>query len=156
LYTTSPSLPGIQQVHTLTNTVTNVLNTGSAPDSLIFDNRGDVIYSLVLAGEVGVYNPNTNANVILASGFNDPQDLALEPGGNTVLVNDRGNDRIERIDLGTGAVSTLATGISGPEGLTYDNSGNLFVVEGNSRSLLQLDPKTGAILQTIPLNDSGY
>jgi uncharacterized membrane protein/sugar lactone lactonase YvrE len=155
LYITSPSLPGIQKVDTSSNTVTNVLNTGSQPDSLIFDNRGDVIYSL-LAGEVGIYDPSTSTNAILASGFNDPQDLALEPGGNTVLVNDRGNNRIERINLGTGAVSTLPTGISGPEGLTYDGSGNLFVVEGNSHSLLQLDPTTGATLRTIPLNNNGY
>jgi uncharacterized membrane protein len=161
LYITSTSLPGIQKVDLSTNTVTNVLRTPpvgpfSNIDSLIFDNSGDLVYSLYSSGQVGLYNPNTNANTVIASSLNGPADLFLEAGGQSVLLSEYLGNRITRINLTTGAVSTLATNISGPNGIAYDNNGNLFVVAKGVDSLLQLNPTTGAVLQSIPLHSHGF
>jgi uncharacterized membrane protein len=159
LYVTSPALPGIQQVDTVTGAVTNVFTTpgAAAPtviDSLIFDKSGDIIYTLPDAGEVGLYNPHTGSNSLIASGLNIPGDLALDPGGASVLVSQRGvngNDSIARINLTTDAVTSFSD-LSFPQGIAYDDAGNLFVNESGANALVQLDPTTGATIQVIPLH----
>jgi sugar lactone lactonase YvrE len=143
--------------------VTSLLNTGpGTPDGLVFDNNGDIVYSLNAAGQVGIFNPATNANRALASGFSaSASDLVLDPGGTTVLLADKSNNRVVRIDLTTGAVSALGGSIAVPNGIASDNYDNLFVVStnngaGGGNSLLQLNPATGAVLRTIPLHSAGY
>ena len=154
-YVTSVSPYGIQKVDLATNTVTTILETAGEPDSLIFDGSGDIIYTLISSGQVGLFNLSSGANLIIASGLGSPQDIALEPGGNSVLVSDFSNNRIERIDLNSHAITTLAANIFQPRGLTYDQSGHLFAVSSQSTSLLQIDPNSGSILKTIALQPKG-
>jgi hypothetical protein len=155
LYITNESPTAIQKLDLATNTLTTVLATPDYVDSLVFDNNGDIVYTLAGSGQLGLLNPNTGANSIIASGGSATVDVTLEPGGNSVLVTNRGLDQINRVNLSTGAVSTLV-GLSVPNGTAYDNQGSLFAVETGSDSLVQLDPTTGAILQRIPLSTNGY
>jgi RHS repeat-associated protein len=153
----APDFNGIDQVNPTTGTVTRLFNTGTYVDSLVFDNNGDIIYSLLYSNQLGVFNPTLNTNEIIAT-LPGPTDLALDPGGNSVVVNCTGDSTTKRVDLDTGAVTTLATNIAPAivgGGIAYDDQGNLFVaVNQNSgeTDLLQLDPQIGTVLQTIPLH----
>jgi hypothetical protein len=98
-------------------------------------------------------NTNGTGNTQIATGAqlgssNFVQDLALEPGGTSVLVSTTDNGQIFRIDLGTNAVSLVSSPGAGLRGITYDNAGNLFaVVTGNV--VEQIDPTTGAVLNSL-------
>src|SRR5712692_10588835 len=126
LFATSFAGSQIVSANTATNVVTTVLNTPSGPDSLLFDSSGRIIYSQLNTGTVRRFDPSTNSDVQLASGLNLPVDLALEPGGNSVLVSQGGGGAITRINLTTLVVTTLGTYGGNPEGLAYDSTGRLF------------------------------
>src|SRR5271165_2582501 len=88
LYATSISGSQIYQVDTSTNTVTNYVTTPTAPDSIIFDSSGRVIYSQLYAGEVDRYDPVGMTTTTLAVGLSTPADMVLEPSGNSMLVSE--------------------------------------------------------------------
>jgi sugar lactone lactonase YvrE len=155
LFATSFENSQIVSVNTTTNEVTTVLNTPSGPDSLLFDSSGRIIYSELTIGTVRRFDPSTNSDVQLASGLNLPVDLALEPGGNSVLVSQIGGGAITRINLATLGVSTLGSYGGNPEGLAYDSTGRLFANlgvrdAGPNKFVAELDPVTGAILHQSP------
>jgi sugar lactone lactonase YvrE len=113
----------------------------------------DILYSG--GSTIRSYNPKTHVDTLVAGGFNGSADLALDPGGKTVLVSEFGTGKIFRVDLTTHSVtpfSSLAGGSTGANGITYDSSGHLFVANGPRFAgfpdsfVYQLDPKTGAIL----------
>jgi DNA-binding beta-propeller fold protein YncE len=160
LYATSISGSKINKVDTNTQGVTTLLNTPSAADSLIFDNAGRIIYTQLFTGQLRRYDPSTSTDTLLASGFSEPADLTLEPGGNSVLVSEFIGGKIDRVNLNTNAVTTLLAPGGLPEGLAYDASGRLFANLGNryggptAKYVAQIDPVTGAILATTTGLDS--
>jgi hypothetical protein len=134
------------------NTVSLVTSSagGGSIDSLIFDSTGDIIYSIIGTNSIGKYNLDTHSNTILSSGgnFNGVADMALEPGHTTFLVSNAFDGSIDRVNVTTGAKTTLYNGGLRPDGLAYDNAGHLFAVLGLTE-VAQLDPVTGAVLKTI-------
>lgn len=151
LYATSITAGQIYSVDTVTGTVTPVLNTGHALDSLIFDPSGRIVYTELNDGIVNAFNPTTHATTTLATGLNGPIDLALEPGQGSVLVST--TNSLTRVSLSGGILGTVSTGGLRPDGVIYDGSGNLFVnlstgfTAANS-SVRRIDPTTGAVLAT--------
>jgi len=102
--------------------------------------------------------------------FNIPISLTIDTSGNLYLA-DSGNHIIRKIVISTAAVTTLAgygsagyadgTGInaifSTPQGITIDNSGNLYVADINNHSIRKIAIST-AIVTTIAGNgpSAGY
>jgi len=120
-------------------------------DSLVFDPSGNIVYSGISAGVLRIFNTTTMADSLIASGFNGPRDVALEPGGTTVLVSDTGNGRVSsRVDLASHNVSNLITGVSA-DGIAFDSSNRLYVVE-NRNTVAQVNTSTGAIIRSVVLN----
>jgi hypothetical protein len=133
---------------TTTNTVTSVDNTGVGLDSLMFDAQGNIVYDSFSGGTVGRYNVTTHVNSSVTGSFAGPADMALEPSGTSALISDAGGTTISRVNLTTSAaIGSLSVGAR-PDGVTYDNAGNLFAVLGLNE-VAQIDPVTGAILKTI-------
>ena len=159
LYSTSIAGSEIYQVDTVANTATPYLNTQYPADSIIFDLSQNVIYTRITTGEVRLYNPSSSTDSLIASGFNGPADMTLEPGGNTMLVSEFYGGKIDRINLTTHAVSTLLSPVSsGPEGLAYDGS-RLFANLGvrstaAQKYVAEINPVTGAIMAKSPLLSS--
>jgi sugar lactone lactonase YvrE len=145
---TVSNTPGIFRVDTVTNAITPV-TTGTFADGVVFDSSGRLVYAALDIGEVRRFDPFTGATTTLASGFRMPLDLTLEPGGRSVLVSDRLSQTLTRIDLTTLATSTLASGHDF-EGITYDRSGRLFANVADAGQVWQLDPVTGAKLNSSP------
>ena len=73
----------------------------------MFDSSQNVIYTRIITGQVRLYNPTTLTDSLIASGFNGPADMALEPGGNSMLVSEFHGGNIDRINLTTHVSTTL-------------------------------------------------
>ena len=84
----------------------------------------------VLAGTSGV--PGTDDGTGLAASFNSPCGVALSSTGTFVLVGDSGTGRVRRIDVSSGAVTTLSTTASGACGVAISSDDLFAVVAGSS------------------------
>lgn len=62
---------------------------------------------------------------------------------NTVFVTQRGNQSIVSVDLSTGAIKEVATGLDRPQGLDVTPDGLIAVMVGSPGKVLLIDPKTG-------------
>jgi sugar lactone lactonase YvrE len=159
LYATSIAGSQIDKVDTVANTVTTYLNTPSAADSIMFDSTQRVIYTQLFSGQVRRFDPTNSTDVAIAGGFNEPADITLEPGGQTMLVSEFLGGKIDRVNLTTNAVSTLLAPGANPEGLAYDGA-RLFANLGSrsggptGKFVAEINPTTGAILATSPDLDS--
>ncbi|MFY9555076.1 MAG: SMP-30/gluconolactonase/LRE family protein [Blastocatellia bacterium] len=85
--------------------------------------------------------------------FNTPTALALSNDGGLLFVADTNNNRVRKVDLATGRVSTLAGGGSGdivdgpggearffrPIGLALDSDGTLYVAELGNSDIRRID-----------------
>lgn len=162
VYATSISTGIIYSDNTVTHVVKPVFNTGNAIDSLFFDPNGRIIYDELHAGKVLAYDIATGTNTTLFSqAGSQPIDMALEPGKTSFLVADANNAQIDRISLSGGLIDRLnvqyTPGHAGrPDGIIYSPSGQLFVNVSTGFTnapthIEQIDPKTGAILQTASL-----
>jgi PEP-CTERM motif len=135
---------------TTTNTVSTVFSSPFELDSLIFDTSGNIITSRLSANQLGIFNGTTDST-LAAAGLGSAADMALEPGGSSLLVSNFAGTTIQRVNASTGVVSPTALNVGArPDGIAYDNSGNLFVVVGRN-SVARVDPTTGAILQSLTL-----
>lgn len=155
LYTTSQlaANPEIYIVDTTANTAIRAFKLRQNPDSILFEPNGNIVYSALDVGQVRVLNPKTGVDTFLAGRLSIPLDMALEPGGASILVSNGGNGKIDRINLSTGRVTQLGNYGGSPEGITYDNKGDLFAVLGSraASTIAQLNPVTGAIIAQKPV-----
>ena len=83
-------------------------------------------------GGAGDGGPAVNAQLARPHGLGLAADGAL-------LVSDTGNDRIRRIDLGSGVITTLAQ-VATPDGLDVGPGGTISVVDGLNRRIVRLSP----------------
>jgi sugar lactone lactonase YvrE len=140
------------------------LVSGLVPDA--FGNAGlsQATKLSTLAGSSAGYLDATGTGARLAS----PLALAFD-GSTTLYVADASNQRIRKVDIVTGVVSTVAgSGTSGtldgtgtaaqfnnPSGLALDGSGNLFVADQGSSRIRKVVLATGAVA-TLAGNAAGY
>lgn len=147
VYGTKFTNPGqVVRIDTTSGQVTPLLTTGNSPDSLVFDGAGRIIYTVFGTNQLRRFDPAIGAasDVLVASGFSGPLDLALDPGGATVLVSSALAPRIDRVNLSSGAVTPFVN--TGGAGIAYDNSGRLFA---NLPGIVaELNPVTGAVVQS--------
>lgn len=139
LYIASTDDNRIRKVAAGTNVITSIAGTG-------------------IGGYSGDGAAATNANFYFATGL---PGLTLDNKGN-LYVGDYGNNRVRKINLSTGIVTTIAgTGVGGysgdggqatsaklsnPAGLAFDTIANkLFIVDNNNSCVRQVDMATGII-----------
>ena len=103
--------------------------------------------------------------------LSNPTGLALDGKGN-LFISDSGNERIRKVDLTTGIISTVAgtgvTGFSGdgieatktelsnPLGLAFNNEGDLFVVDRGNNRVRKINISTGIITTIAGTGEEGY
>jgi len=93
-----------------------------------------------LAGNAGAAGDADGTGA--AASFYEPTWVAYDGAGH-VFVSDSGNFAIRRVDVATGAVTTVAGGDYVPEGLAFDSRGMLYVVDSAYSSIRQVDVMTG-------------
>ena len=102
----------------------------------------------------------------IAAGLYAPEQVAVDAAGN-VYISDRNHNRVRKVTLdgiittavggGNGGDGGLATqaGISSPEGLAVDSSGNLFIMEAGNYRVRKVAPN--GIISTVAGNGtSGF
>jgi sugar lactone lactonase YvrE len=108
-----------------------------------------------IAGFSGDNGPATSARL------SNPYDV--EVSGNSLYIADRNNNRIRRVDLTTGVITTVAgTGTSGftgdggpatsariadPRSVTVDTAGNLYIADTGNQRVRRVD--TGGVIDTF-------
>jgi gliding motility-associated-like protein len=110
-----------------------------------------------------------------SSSFNTPVGVALDNTGNILYIADAGNNRIRKISLSTGNVSTLAG--NGSQGFNNDNNadngitasfyspfavitdaaGNVYVADSNNNAIREIiiDPNSGSVTQVTSIAGGG-
>jgi sugar lactone lactonase YvrE len=103
--------------------------------------------------------------------LSSPQGVAVDPAGN-VYITDYGNNRLRRVDVATGVITTVAgigtygssgdggpaasAALGNPVGVAVDAAGNLFVADyGNSR-VRRVDAATGVITTLAGTGVEGF
>jgi len=157
--------------------------TFSDVDGLAFDSGGTLYGSHRISGGSNddlliQINPSTGAHipdafgagidyVVIASfsvtGFADIDDISINPSSGFMFAsaNNGGiGDRLVRIDVSTGAVTDIAAfGVDDMEGLSFDDSGQLWgttgrlLAPGEENSLWEISLTTGAAINRRPLDN---
>ncbi|MGC8500788.1 MAG: beta-propeller fold lactonase family protein [Leptospirillia bacterium] len=142
----------------------------AAPDGTLYlaDTGNDMIRKVTVSG--GSATVTTIAGVNhharfrdgngTAARFNNPEGLAISSDGKTLYIADSRNNRVRKMDLGTGAVSTLAgrpfpgsndgvgtsAGLYGPRALALTPDGKtLYISDSGNNMIRKLDLTTGAV-----------
>lgn len=101
---------------------------------------------------------------------NGPEWLVMANGA--LILADRGNHRVRRIDLTTSVITTIAgngdlthsgdggpanrAGITNPFGRLFDREGRLLIFDTESHTIRRVDPGTGIITTVIGSTRQGY
>jgi sugar lactone lactonase YvrE len=92
-----------------------------------------------------------NGHSALTSVFSSPRGIAYDKSGNLLIV-DSGNDQVRRVDAGTQIVTVFAgshvgdngsgvdASLNFPSGLSFDTSGNVYIVEYYGHRIRKLAP----------------
>ncbi|HJZ67040.1 MAG TPA: SMP-30/gluconolactonase/LRE family protein [Blastocatellia bacterium] len=127
-----------------------VADAGNHAIRRIRQNGGQLIVETVAGNGVPGFADGAAAN----ARFNTPTGLVISADGSTLFVADTNNNRIRKINLSTGRVSTLAGGgdggivdgpggdaiLSRPIGLALDSDGVLYAAELGLNDIRRIDP----------------
>ncbi len=98
-----------------------------------------------------------------------PKGIALDAAGN-LFISDTWNDRIRKVDVATGIITTVCGSLSGfsgdggpavsaklhlPEGIGIDKAGNLFIADVANQRIRRIDASTGIIATVAGSGPSG-
>jgi sugar lactone lactonase YvrE len=124
-----------------------------------------VVAGTGVEGDSGDNGPATEAR------FKHPEWLAFDGHGH-LIVADRGNHRLRRVDMATGVVTTIAgtgayetTGDGGPAvdaamtnpfGVVLDRDDNIFVFDTETHRIRRIDAVSGIITTVIGTGEEGF
>jgi sugar lactone lactonase YvrE len=156
------------------------------PYELVFDRAGDLIFTDMQVHSIRRIDKKTGVITTIAGtgqpGFSgdggpatqaqlkQPHSIAIAPDGG-LLICDIGNNRIRRVDLKTGVISTFAgtgekkptpdgaplegTPLNGPRALDVDDKGNLWLVLREGNTIHRIDPKAKKIYHVGGTGEKG-
>lgn len=128
----------------------------AAPSGVLAREDGSVIVAETASGKVLLVTGQEDRQ-ILAEGLDQPIGLAEDAKGN-IYVAEAGSGEIKIIDAQSGTVSTWIDGLSGPEGIEFDQDGVLIVAEVIARQLIGIDSEKNITLiaTDLPIGLKGY
>jgi sugar lactone lactonase YvrE len=159
----------------------------SGPFNVVFDNVGNLYISVNGDNKVSKVEFSTGKIVTIAGNgepgysgdgalsinaqLTNPTGLALDEKGN-LFIADTGNERVRKVDLSTGIISTVVgTGVPGfsgdgdlatesqlsnPLGLVFNKVGDLFIVDRGNNRIRKVNFETGRISTIAGTGQSGF
>ncbi len=95
----------------------------------------------------------------------DPSGVALDSAGNNLYIADTDNERVRKVDLTTGVISTVAGNgnfdfggdggpatsgeLASPSGVAVDSAGNLYIADTNNFRIREVAQATGVITTVV-------
>ena len=155
----APSATGaVVRIDQETGVVSTVATEPTCPNGLAIDRHGNMFVTNIFDGSVSKVTPSGTVSTfasggLLAAGPVDgftlgPNDIAFNKAGTALFVSNAGKNTVVKIDVnndGTaGAVTTFATGIPAPDGLAFDQKGNLYVCSPFTNSVWVVTPAGAA------------
>jgi sugar lactone lactonase YvrE len=138
----------------------------SGPQGIARDSNGNIFIADSGNNSIRKITPDGNVTTIAAGVFSNPFGVAADNAGH-LYVSDFYNNSIRQIDLNNGnTVTTIAgNGNQGfadgtdamfiyPRGIAVDNSGHVFVADGNNNRIRMIDLNNSNIVSTIAGNGS--
>ncbi len=124
--------------------VTSFASGLNRADGLVFEAATGSIYvsEEVAPGRVSKIDAIGNISVVVPESMvNNPEGIALNPlNGTLYIAEDRNPGRILIYDPDSGNVTTFVSGLHRPEGITFDDLGNLYVAETATNQILKVSP----------------
>jgi len=153
IYAASEGNSELVQYDYATKVETILHNTVGKPDDLIVNSAGQLIYSVPTQGTINLWDPKTGINTLLAN-VASARDLIITPDGlNLMIAHNVDPPSIDKYNFASGTVTVFfpkTTGITSFDGLAFDPYGNFYAV-ASKNTIIQLNPQTGAILNTLVL-----
>jgi len=107
-----------------------------------------------------------------AAQLRGPHSIAIQPGGQFLLICDVGNHRIRRVEFATGRIETWAgtgeaattpdgaplagTPLNGPRTLAFDAAGDLYLALREGNAIVRIDRRTTTIHHVAGTGEQGY
>ena len=148
------------------NTLTTLISSGlSAPIGLVLDSAGDLFIANNTASTVSVmpaasgtiFGVSVTANTLttIVSGLSAPSGLVFDSAGDLFISNVGGNS-VSVMPIASGTIfgvsvtantlaSVVSSGLSGPEGLAFNISGDLFIANNSTNKVSAIAPSGGSI-----------
>lgn len=120
---------------------------GSGPVGLAFDAAGNLYATNVFAKTIARITPSGTVTTLATVGGTTPQWLTFNPADNSLYLADTGADQVKRVTL-AGGVSTFASGVSTPEGMVFDTTGDLLVTSYDTNSVMRVS-RDGSMRTTL-------
>ena len=122
-----------------------------------FDSQGNLFQSNIAGNFVSKITPDGTVSVFATAGISNPVGIAVG-AGDTVYVTNCGSSSITKIDpSGNSAVWVSSGLLSCPNGLTIDDSGNVYTCNFNNGNIVKITPTLQvSILATLPGGRCGH
>jgi trimeric autotransporter adhesin len=102
----------------------------------------------------GIYGYSGDNGPATSASLKMPYSVAVDSSGNLYIA-DQDNNRIRRVDYGTGIITTVAS-VNSPAGIAVDSSGNLYVADYINNSIRKVDRGTGIITTVAGNGTPGF
>ena len=129
----------------------SVLGTGyHNPSDIVLSADGIHAYVLEAGGtgdllQVNLSTPNRASATVIATGLKQPDQLVVdESHGYAYVTEFLPNGRLLRISLGSGAQTTMATGLVNPRGLLMTSDARFFYVSEDTQRIRRFDVTNGS------------
>jgi len=155
----APSASGaVVRVDLETGVVSTVATEPTCPNGLAIDRHGNMFVTNIFDGSVSKVTPSGTVSTfasggLLAPGPVDgftlgPNDLTFNKAETALFVSNAGKNTVVKVNVNTdgtaGAVTIFATGIPAPDGLAFDQSGNLYVCSPFTNAVWVVTPAGAA------------
>jgi len=133
-------------IETLVTSFANIAGGG-------VDSSGKFYFSGISDGTVNALNDDGTFTKI-ASGFNQPVGVLPGDTNDEILVAAYGTNSVSKITISTGAIEMIASGqgINGPDGMVFNESGDILVSNFNNNRIHKIDSENKVSLwATLPI-----
>jgi len=102
----------------------------------------------------GIYGFSGDNGPATSASLSSPYSVTVDGSGNLYIA-DQYNNRIRKVDYGTGIITTVAS-VNSPAGITVDSSGNLYIADGSNNRIRKVDRGTGIITTVAGNGTQGF